>query len=320
MTATPEHSDDHRRVIGRLGIDQRRALVAQSDGPALLRIALHLGAVAATASYAALQLPLWPLAVLAEAIVLTFLFAPLHECIHGTAFRSDRLNRITAHICGFLVLLTPSHFRYFHLAHHRFTHDPDRDPELGHPKPVTLGAHIVYLSGLPAWWSRIKGLATEAWGHAPPAYVPRRGEARVRREARAYLAAYAGLLTVSLGLGSPLLLLIWVLPHLLGQPLMRAYLLAEHTGCPHSDNMLLNTRTTFTTGAIQWLAWNMPYHTEHHAYPAVPFHQLPKLHVLIQDDLGTTADGYVRFNARHIAGLAATTDTAANRPRTAENR
>ena len=30
---------------------------------------------------------------------------------------------------------------------------------------------------------------------------------------------------------------------------------------------------------------NMNYHVEHHMFPMVPFHALPRLHALIRDDL-----------------------------------
>ena len=35
-----------------------------------------------------------------------------------------------AALCGFSVLIAPNWFRYFHFAHHRFTHEPGKDPEL----------------------------------------------------------------------------------------------------------------------------------------------------------------------------------------------
>ena len=38
--------------------------------------------------------------------------------------------------------------------------------------------------------------------------------------------------------------------------------------------------------------WNMPYHTEHHMYPAVPFHALAKLNRLMSPDLKVVADSY----------------------------
>jgi fatty acid desaturase len=88
---------------------------------------------------------------------------------------------------------------------------------------------------------------------------------------------------------------------LLGQPVLRVYLLAEHGDCPFVANMLENTRTTFTTGLVRFLAWNMPYHAEHHACPTVPFHQLPALHHAIKDELKVTSPGYVAFTRDWLA-------------------
>ena len=34
----------------------------------------------------------------------------------------------------------------------------------------------------------------------------------------------------------------------------------------------------------RFLYWNMNYHTEHHMFPLVPYHQLPRLHALVKDD------------------------------------
>ncbi len=65
--------------------------------------------------------------------------------------------------------------------------------------------------------------------------------------------------------------------------------------------MFENTRTTFTTALMRFLAWNMPYHVEHHVYPAVPFHQLPALHQLMKAELRETADGYAAFTKGYLA-------------------
>jgi len=47
----------------------------------------------------------------------------------------------------------------------------------------------------------------------------------------------------------------------------------------------------------------MPFHAEHHSYPAVPFHQLPRFHAVIRDRLRVVEPGYARFHARFAAGL-----------------
>ena len=117
------------------------------------------------------------------------------------------------------------------------------------------------------------------------------------------LAIYASIAIASVLWGSSLLLWVWIVPALLGQPFLRLFLLAEHTACPHVENMFENTRTTFTTGLVRLIAWNMPFHAEHHALPTVPFHKLPVLHEAVREHLKVTADGYARFNGRLVAGF-----------------
>ncbi len=124
-----------------------------------------------------------------------------------------------------------------------------------------------------------------------------------RKMARWMLVGYVLLLVLSLAAGATILLWLWVVPVLLGQPFLRLYLLAEHGLCPFVANMLENTRTTYTTRLVRLLAWNMPYHTEHHTYPTVPFHKLPDLHRLMKDDLRTTANGYTAFNREYLEKL-----------------
>jgi len=44
----------------------------------------------------------------------------------------------------------------------------------------------------------------------------------------------------------------------------------------------------------------MPYHAEHHAYPAIPFHQLPNFHEVAKTHLKTTENGYIQFQKKNI--------------------
>jgi fatty acid desaturase len=299
----PDHGLDHRALLASLTPDERRALCTQTDGPAALRLGLHLGAVAGMGAWIGLGWPLWWAVLLPQGVALVFLFTALHETIHRTAFRTPWANERAADVLGFLVLLGPRHFRYFHLAHHRFTHDPQNDPELAGPKPGALGEYLVYLSGVPDWRWRIATLVADAARPNRDPFVPARGRAAVRREARAMLVGYAGLAAASGLAGSAVLAWVWLVPLVLGAPFLRGYLLAEHGRCPHVADMLRNTRTTLTNRAMRWLAWNMPYHAEHHAYPAVPFHRLPQFHALARDRV-RGARGYARFNARYARAAA----------------
>lgn len=287
---------DHRALIASLTDADRLELTRRTDLPGLLRLAAHVGAILALGAAIAAGVPFWPLLILPLGVLIVFLFTTLHETIHGTAFRTPWLNRAVALVSGFLVLVPPVWFRYFHFAHHRHTHDPDHDPELMSPKPESWGAYLVYASGWRYWTGMAKTILGNARGSLDEPYVPPKARDKVVAEARGFVLAYALLLALSLAAGSALLFWVWVLPALVGQPFLRLYLLAEHGRCPHVANMLENTRTTFTTRLVRLIAWNMPYHAEHHAYPAVPFHKLPAFHAHTQAHLKSTEHGYFRFN------------------------
>ncbi|HMB47774.1 MAG TPA: fatty acid desaturase [Afifellaceae bacterium] len=295
---------DHRTLIAGLEKAERDELLARSDRPGLIRMAVHWGAIVLAAVLIVWRVPFWPVLMVVEGILIVFLFTTLHETIHKTAFRSAWLNDAVASVCGFLIGLPPRWFRYFHFAHHRHTHDPDRDPELASPKPRTFAQYALYLSGLLYWCDQLQALFVNAAGRNRAEFVPAGGQVKVRSEARLYLLLYGLLLGGSLALGNSVLLWIWVVPALLGQPFLRAYLLAEHSLCPHVANMLENSRTTFTNALIRFIAWNMPYHAEHHAYPAVPFHKLPEFHRITRRFLAKTERGYARFHGKYVATLA----------------
>ena len=92
---------------------------------------------------------------------------------------------------------------------------------------------------------------------------------------------------------NPHALLVWIAPWILGQAFLRPYLLAEHTGCGATRDCLENTRTTLSVTLVRLFAWNMPYHAEHHAYPAIPFHALPRLHAILRCRIEHVEPGYV---------------------------
>jgi fatty acid desaturase len=286
----------------------RKALVrltARSDCKGLVQLACHLGALLATGAlvWSARSTPWLLPAMLTHGIILVFLFAPLHESIHWTAFRSRRLNDVVAWACGALLLLPPGYFRAFHFAHHRHTQDPARDPELAVPKPRSLGEYLRHVSGLPYWRERIVTTIRHASGRVEEPFIGPRQRPGIVREARLLLALYLLAALASLFWSSPALLYLWVGPASLGQPFLRLYLLAEHTGCPFVPAMLENSRTTRSLAPLRRLAWNMPYHAEHHAYPALPFYALPAAHRMLRASIGVQAPGYVAVQREILAAL-----------------
>jgi fatty acid desaturase len=69
--------------------------------------------------------------------------------------------------------------------------------------------------------------------------------------------------------------------------------------------MLRNSRTTRSTALVRRLAWNMPYHAEHHAFPAVPFHRLPEVNRRLAADLKVTSRGYWSVQAQMLRSFKA---------------
>lgn len=271
---------------------------APSDRAGLTHLVGHLLLLAATAGLVAWARGslLLPVALVLHGIVLTFLFAPLHEAVHRTAFRSRRLNDGVAAAAGFVLLLPPNWFRAFHFAHHRHTQMPGRDPELDIKQVDTWPDYLIHLSGWRFWTSAIRLLLRHARGRADAPFVPPQLEPRLVREARLMLLGYGIVAAVSLLIMSDAALIYWVVPVILGQPFLRAYLLAEHTGRPLVESFWENTRTTLTGWPLRFLAWNMPFHTEHHVHPGVPFYALPEVHRREREKLRRVAPGYVAFH------------------------
>jgi fatty acid desaturase len=271
----------------------------------VLHLALHLAALIAAGVLVAVVPSLWwriPAQAL-EGAILIFLFAPLHETIHRTVFRNRRANDVVASILGFLIVLPAGYFRYFHFCHHRYTQDPQRDPELATPKPRSVGQWLLVVTGLPVWKSHVMGVLQHAAGKIDEPYLTPIPARQVIREARIHLALCALIALVSILLRSTAALEFWIVPAILGQPWLRLYLMAEHTGCDLVPDMLVNSRTTLTNGAVRFLAWNMPFHAEHHTFPAVPFHALPALHRRLAPAIKVKTQGYIGAQRSILADL-----------------
>ncbi len=277
-----------------LNREDLRDLCRRSDAAGTRQLLGHVAVIAATATAVTLSRGSWWLtpAMFLHGVALVFLFAPLHETIHRTAFKNRRANLAVAWMCGLVLAIPPTDFRAFHWAHHRHTQDPVRDPELATPKPATLAQYLVQLSGLPFWRDRGLALLRQASGQPAMPYLPIKEHRKVVFEARTFLLVYGCVAAVAILTGSALPLVYWLGPVLLAQPALRAFLLAEHTGCPEVPEMTRNTRTTLTVRSVRFLGWNMPYHAEHHLHPSVPFHALPRLHTLIVGRLAHVSSGY----------------------------
>ena len=104
--------------------------------------------------------------------------------------------------------------------------------------------------------------------------------------ARIYLLIYAGVIGLALYQRSILPLLFIGLPTVYGSWLTQIYGNTQHAGL--AENVLdhrLNCRTVYMNPINRYLYWNMNYHVEHHMFPLVPYHNLPRLHELVKADM-----------------------------------
>ena len=283
-----------------LAREDLHGLMVRSNGPALLRAAWHFGVLVVTGTLLwKLRFTPWILPlIVAHGYVLAFLFCAFHETAHRTAFRSRWLNVMVGTLAGLLTFWPYRNYRVYHWEHHRHTQDVERDPELYFPKPSSLGAYLGVLTGIPNLHRRLTDILRLARGRADRPWMAPPERRPLIIEARAYLAVYVMVALGSVLAGSPIALVVWVAPFLVGQAFLRPYLLAEHTACAFTRDCLDNTRTTLTLPLVRLVAWNMPYHAEHHAYPAVPFHALPRLHERVQARIANLDPGYLAATAK----------------------
>lgn len=279
----------------------------RSDARGLAQLACHLGLLLATGALVAVLPGWWKApAVVALGIVQAALFAPFHETMHQTAFASRRLNAVVGWLAGAPGLFNWHFYQAFHLAHHRHTQDPERDPELLQQRPpMVLRPYLLRMLGVPYWRSRLRfavdGLRgdTAAYPYIHPAAAPR--IIRSMRLMLAFVAAAALASALAFGWQAPLLF--WVLPQLAGQPFLRLYLFTEHTLCSEDRDGLTNTRTVLTTRFIRLLMWNMPFHAEHHLYPFIPFHRLAEAHALLRPRLAHVQPGYAAWHRDFLKAI-----------------
>jgi fatty acid desaturase len=289
-----------------LKASELKPLLLRSDGFGVRQAFGHLGAISLTGTALWYGLGTWavPLTVL-HGYFLAFLFSAEHEAAHQTAFRTRAFNYWLGHFAALVLLLPYEYYRAFHWDHHRFTQDAERDPELARILPTSYLSLAWIVSGIPTWRDRLQLLFKHGLlGRVDVPWVPANKRVLIVYEARCYLAVYAVVALVSVFFHSLVAVWLWVLPVVVGHLFLRPYLLAEHTGCSDSTNMLENTRTTYTNAFVRFFAWNMPFHAEHHAYPAVPFYALPVLNVLLAEHTTNSPRGYLASAAAVLRKVA----------------
>lgn len=287
-----------------LSRSELKQFVTRTDKNGLIQLVGHFGLLGITGTAIYWTAGTWWMvpAMMIHGIVMAFLFAPMHETSHGTAFRSRWLNEAVFRLISFIYISPPMFFRYFHAAHHSYTQIRGKDPDIVMPEHPTIFNYIVYVSTVRLWRRNVTWFVTHALGHIDPRdswYVPENEWPRIYREARVMLAMYAAIGIAAYATGTVEVLTLWLVPRLMGEPVMRWIRIAEHTGCDEVADLRRNTRTTRAGRLFHALFWNMSFHAEHHLCPVVPFHALGKLHEKVGDKLHPVGESYPAVH-RHV--------------------
>ncbi|MCB2116785.1 MAG: fatty acid desaturase family protein [Rhodobacteraceae bacterium] len=271
---------------------EMKALMQRTDGPALRDTAILYGAMILLAVAGIALWPSWWSAPFWLAYGVLYGSASdsrWHECSHGTAFRTPWMNTAVYQIASFMIMRNPATWRWSHARHHTDTYIVGRDPEIAVMRPPVMLKLIGNFFGLFDASAFVKRMFYNAFLGVHPeekTFVPESEWPKVVRAARVHLAIYAATIALALVTHSILPLMVIGLPRLYGAWHHVMTGLLQHGGL--ADNVTdhrLNSRTVYMNPVSRFIYWNMNYHVEHHMFPMVPYHALPKLHAAIRHDL-----------------------------------
>jgi fatty acid desaturase len=212
-----------------------------------------------------------------------------HECGHGTAFKTDWMNNAVYQIASFMLMRNPVAWRWSHARHHTDTIIVGRDAEIAVMRPPDLLKAVLTFFGLMDFRYALPALFRQAFGRVSSdekSYIPESEQPKAVTAARWHVAIYVATVALAIYTRSLLPLMLIGGPRLYGMWHMVLTGLLQHIGL--ADNVTdhrLNTRTVYMNPISRWIYWNMNYHVEHHMFPMVPYHALPRLHELIKHDL-----------------------------------
>jgi Na(+)-translocating NADH:ubiquinone oxidoreductase F subunit len=271
--------------------EMMRQLLKRKDGPALLDTLLLVTILVSLAIVTVYFWGTW------WALISYLLYAVFygtssdsrwHECSHGTAFKTDWMNNVVYEIASFMVMRESVVWRWSHNRHHSDTIIVGRDPEIQIPRPPNIKGLVLSLVNLGGYLSYYPSLFRHALGKISSAertFIPEMDFNKIYRNARICIIIYTLIIISAVIFKSWIPIFLFILPQFFGTWLMIIHNTTQHAGL--AENVLdhrLNCRTVYMNPISRFIYWNMNYHLEHHMFPLVPYHALPKLHQLVKSD------------------------------------
>lgn len=278
------HTEVPRKVM--------KELMQRSDGPAIRDTLLWIALILGSAGGAIYFWGTWwcvPFFAVYGVLYGSSSDSRWHECGHGTAFRTRWMSDVVYQIASFMLMRNPVQWRWSHVRHHTDTIIVGRDAEIAVMRPPDLLKAALMFTGLLDLRYSLPALFRQAFvglNAEEKSYVPEMEHHKAVVAARWHVAVYIATAALVVYLWSFLPLMLIGVPRLYGTWHMVLTGLLQHIGL--ADNVTdhrLNTRTVYMNPVSRWIYWNMNYHVEHHMFPMVPYHALPRLHELIKHDL-----------------------------------
>jgi fatty acid desaturase len=278
------HTDVPRKDI--------KVLMKREDGPAIRDTIIWLGLMIVFAVTATYIWPNWWAVLPLAAYGVLYGSATdsrWHECGHGTAFKTPWMNDTVYQIACFMIMRNPTRWRWSHTRHHTDTIIVGLDPEIAVMRPPVVFKVILGYVGVLDAWDAMKMMIINAFGKVTDeekTFIPEMEQHKVILVARIWLLIYIATIALAFYLQSWLPIILIGFPKLYGAWHHVLTGLMQHGGL--ADDVVdhrMNARTVYINPISRFIYWNMNYHIEHHMFPMVPYHALPKLHELIKHDL-----------------------------------
>ncbi len=278
------HTDVPRKVM--------KDLMQRSDQPAIRDTVLYYGLMILLAGIGIAFWPSWwtaPFWLAYGVLYGSGADSRWHECGHGTAFKTPWMNNFVYEIASFMIMRNSATWRWSHARHHTNTYIVGMDPEIAVMRPTEVIKVLLAFIGLrdaKAYLGRMLYNAFIGVHAEEKTFVPTSEWPKIVGVARIHCAIYGATLLLALSMRSILPLMVIGLPRLYGCWHMALAGLLQHGGL--ADNVIdhrLNSRTVYMNPVSRFIYWNTNYHVEHHMFPMVPYHALPRLHEVIKHDL-----------------------------------
>lgn len=203
-------------------------------------------------------------------------YSAFHDAVHGNiASRNSKLswlNELTGYCTGWVLTMPYTAHRVEHLAHHRYTNDSEKDPDIIISQMGRSPWHLIK-TGFQLAYSQHAYYIRKCWSNAP------KSQNQLYLIEMIIIISTRVILIIWLGwsVGLTLLIVANIVAGLVTQ-----YLFAYLVHRPHKNTeRYTNTLTYVVPGVLGKLVncvWGYQnYHSIHHLFPKVPFYRYAEL-------------------------------------------